>query len=241
MNVRLKIVRAAILRKKSPSQIWKQLQDEGVEISRNTVRYTIARFRTRGHLQNKKRGGRPRQFTQVHMKLLDELMEANGELTSTDLRRELHRACGINFATSTIRNRRIELGWVFKPTQFAQNIRRQNRIKRLIHVRELALTNETYGNVVFTDECSIELENHARITFHKKGTKPKFKGRPKRPYKLHVWAGISKRGATDIVIFEGIMRQELFADILRDALLPFGRKTFPEGFRLMLDNDQVGS
>ncbi|KAJ8027043.1 Transposable element Tc1 transposase [Holothuria leucospilota] len=33
------------------------------------------------------------------------------------------------------------------------------------------------------------------------------------------------------------MRQEFFVDILKDALLPFGRKLFPEGFRLMQDND----
>ena len=32
--------------------------------------------------------------------------------------------------------------------------------------------------------------------------------------KVHVWAGISKNGPTAIYFFDGIMKQELFVDIL---------------------------
>lgn len=31
----------------------------------------------------------------------------------------------------------------------------------------------------------------------------------KHPYKVHVWAGISKRGATRILIFMGIMKKRI--------------------------------
>lgn len=33
------------------------------------------------------------------------------------------------------------------------------------------------------------------------------------------------------------MKKEFFVDILRDALIPFGQKYYPLGFRLMQDND----
>ena len=54
----------------------------------------------------------------------------------------------------------------------------------------------------------------------------------KHPTKVHVWAGISKNGPTAICIFDGIMKQELFVDIL--ALI---NALYPGGHRLMMDND----
>ena len=41
--------------------------------------------------------------------------------------------------------------------------------------------------------------------------------RPKHPTKVHVWAGISKRGRTGICIFEGIMKKEMFVTVFGGA------------------------
>ena len=60
--------------------------------------------------------------------------------------------------------------------------------------------------------------------------------RAKHPTKVHVWAGISWIGATEIVIFDGLMDAEGYADILRTALLPFLREKLPQ-HRLMQDDD----
>ena len=54
-------------------------------------------------------------------------------------------------------------------------------------------------------ETSVQLECHQRHSFRKKGQPPKLKPRPKHPVKVHVWAGISKKGATQVCIFEGKM------------------------------------
>ena len=61
--------------------------------------------------------------------------------------------------------------------------------------------------------------------------------RPKHPLKVHVWAGISWVGATEIIIFDGIMDAQGYADILRAGLLPFPRSKLPVSHRLMQDND----
>ena len=61
--------------------------------------------------------------------------------------------------------------------------------------------------------------------------------RPKHPLKVHVWAGISLRGATQICIFDGIMDALLYVEILRSTLLPFIAEKYPEGHRFMQDND----
>jgi len=66
----------------------------------------------------------------------------------------------------------------------------------------------------------------------------KLKPKVKHPYKVHVWAGISKRGATPILLFTGIMKADFYVDsILRDTLLPFVDQTFPDGYRFQQDND----
>lgn len=61
--------------------------------------------------------------------------------------------------------------------------------------------------------------------------------RPKHPTKLHIWAGISLRGRTGVCIFEGIMDQLLYIEILDKTLLPFVKDVYPDGHRLMADND----
>ena len=60
--------------------------------------------------------------------------------------------------------------------------------------------------------------------------------RHKHPTKVHVWAGI-KAGRMGICIFDGIMKKELFTDILDSTLLLFIREVYPDGHRYMMDNN----
>lgn len=43
---------------------------------------------------------------------------------------------------------------------------------------------------------------------------PPMHARPKHPYKVHAWAGISKRGATRLRLFTGCMDSDGYVDIL---------------------------
>ena len=61
--------------------------------------------------------------------------------------------------------------------------------------------------------------------------------RAKHPTKLHIWAGISEKGVTEICIFEGIMNAALYTDILENTLVPFVNDQFPDGHKFMQDND----
>ena len=61
---------------------------------------------------------------------------------------------------------------------------------------------------------------------------------PKHPYKVHVWTGISRRGTTSILIFDGIMKSSFYIDsILTLGLLSFIKRVFPDRHRLQQDND----
>lgn len=53
-----------------------------------------------------------------------------------------------------------------------------------------------------------------------------------------MWGGISKRGATELIIFDGIMDGDFYRDkIVKEGLIPFIRSKFPDHHRLMQDND----
>ena len=67
----------------------------------------------------------------------------------------------------------------------------------------------------------------AILTFYQKLGQPKLKGKLKHPVKLHVWAGIAKRGTAELIVFEGIMDVQFnVSEILTNWLLPFIRTTF---------------
>ena len=96
---------------------------------------------------------------------------------------------------------------------------------------------EQFDDVIFTDECTVQLCHHGRLCFRKEKEPRVLKQRPKHPTKIHVWGGISKRGATRIIMFNGIMNAIKFGKIIESGLVPFVKSIFPDGHRLQQDND----
>ena len=71
----------------------------------------------------------------------------------------------------------------------------------------------------------------------KERTTKKFKPIPKDPLKVHIWGGISARGATQIVIFTGKLCATKLLKMFKVSLVPLITKVYPDGHRLMQDND----
>ena len=86
--------------------------------------------------------------------------------------------------------------------------------------------------MVLRMQSAVQLESHQRHSYRKIGEPATLKPRPKHPLKLHVWAGISRRGPTPIVIFSGTMNADLCN---RVSSLLFGAHTLLH--RLMQHND----
>ena len=81
------------------------------------------------------------------------------------------------------------------------------------------------SGIIWTDKCSVHLESHCKISYHKRGEPSKMVSRPKHPLKVHVWAWISAKGATAIVIFNGILTATRYTDILDATLVPLKSTT----------------
>ena len=78
------------------------------------------------------------------------------------------------------------------------------------------------------------------LCFRKKLQPRRFKPKPKHPVKVHIWGGggISKHGATAVLIFKGTLTAVRYCIILDQALKPFVDKVFPtKDYRFQQDND----
>ena len=162
-------------------------------------------------------------------------MRLNDETTAMQLYDILIRH-GISISLRTVLRSRQQLGWTFRGSAYCQLIRDANKAKRLVWARQHI--NDDFANVIWTDEASVQLETHRKRCYRKTGECPKPKPRAKHPVKVHVWAGISKDGATEICIFTGIMDAEFYVRILQQCLLPFLQRNFAgKEHRFMQDND----
>ena len=128
---------------------------------------------------------------------------------------------------STIKRARKAAGWVCTKTCYCQMVREVNKVKRLEFCLKVREDNDDFGNVIFTDESSVEIERSTTTRFRKVGETYKPAPKPKHPLKVHVWGGISKHGPMELVIFEGTMDAVLYCQILETSLLPFIRNTLP--------------
>ena len=100
------------------------------------------------------------------------------------------------------------------------------------------LDSAQYLLTIKSQDLNSQLTHHSQTMRVKVGRDRILKPAPKHALKVHVWAGISKRGATNICVFDEIMDGALYIRILQDFLLPFLTEYFPdEDYCFMQDND----
>ena len=142
-----------------------------------------------------------------------------------------------NVSLATIKRNRKECGWVCTCPHYCQLIRDANKVKRKEWCQQQLDNGEQFENVIFTDECTVQLDHCGRLCFRKEKERQILKQRVKHPAKNHIWSGISMRGATRLIMFKGNMNAIRYGKIVEAGLVPFVRTIFPDGHRLQQDND----
>ena len=218
--------------------IKERLKDEGIAVSIKTLFLLVTKYKKTGMVADMPRAKREKLLNDEHYRVIDIALSQNDELTTRQLHSLLLECFpGLRVSLSTVKRARYDLGWVVTSPKYCQMIRDGNKEKRLAWCRKMKQDKERFDNVVFTDESSVMLETHRKKCYRRKGEPRKLKPCPKHPVKVHVWGGISKRGATSVVIFTGIMTAIRYTKILDAGLLPFVKKAFPSGYRFQQDND----
>ena len=200
------------------------LAREGLEVKVSGVSRFIRKFNETGSIARRSGSGRPSKITPQVLTIVERQMQLDDETTAVQLQlQKLLADSGHPLSLKIILTSRRKLGWMFRGSAYCQLIQEANKIKRLEWAKanvSAALSNG-FKDVLYTDESSIQLECHRRFACRKKGTQARLKPRAKHHYKVHVWAGISWKGPTPIVIFEGMMNAPGYIEVLQGGLLPY--------------------
>jgi len=127
-------------------------------------------------------------------------------------------------------------GWVSSLPHYCQMIREVNKQKRYLWCQQQLANSEDFSDVIWSDECSVVIERK-RKTCRRVGQPRKLKPKPKHPLKVHIWGGISMKGATRLVMFKDTLTATRFSKVLKKGLIPFIRSKFPNHHKFQQDND----
>ncbi|CAG2213127.1 unnamed protein product [Mytilus edulis] len=213
------------------------IRSDNVQVSRQGISAFLRRFRQSGSVTDFKVNTRQKMLQEVHLEFIDETIRNDREISAREVAKLLTERFHIPVSETTIKRARQRLGWKHSPTQYCQMVREVNKPKRVNYALECIINRETFDNVIFTDETTVKIQSSTRYSFRKEGEETQAKGKPKHPYQVHVWGGISRQGPTGLYIFTGIMDSVFYQEILNEQLLPFIQEKYPNGHRLVQDND----
>ena len=75
----------------------------------------------------------------------------------------------IKVSEATVKRARKKLGWIKNGPKYCQLVKEKNRIARLAFCEEAIRTKDDFADVIFTDECTVCMETHAKICFRRIG------------------------------------------------------------------------
>ena len=172
-------------------EIRRRLAEEGTTVSIRALYNLTKKFAMHGRIADFKRKPRDEILNNTHYELVDKWMLENDELTAYALLNKLKGEfpdLRPSLSLETVRRARRKLGWVSTTPKYCQLIREGNKAKRLAWCNEQS-ADETFDNVIWTDECSVQLDTHSLRCYRKEGQPKKLKPRPKHPVKIHIGGG----------------------------------------------------
>ena len=160
-----------------PSSIIQTLKEEGIVVSKAGVWFFLKKYRESGRIERSRGSGRTSLITEEIKSVVDAALEHDDETTAVQLLNILDEK-GHKISISTILRCRRKLGWTYRGSAYCQLIREGNKVKRLAWAHEYIHEAETgFNNVIYTDECSVQLETHRRHACRRIGQPPRPKPR----------------------------------------------------------------
>lgn len=133
-----------------------------------------------------------------------------------------------------------KLGWRKISTRFCQFVSNKNRIERVIYCNLCKTHKELFKFSIFLDECIVAMDKNGKFQWYKKGLKGETRSGLQAKYKhaasVNILGGISRRGATKLMIFTGHLNAPGFRYLEDLFIVPFVTEVYPDYHRLHLDN-----
>ena len=159
----------------APPAISAMLSQEGIVASRRGILKFLNRYETSGTIARKPGSGGHAKINDEIKQLIEEKMRSDDETTAKQLQ-QLLTEHGYTISKKNILCCRTVLGWTFRGSSYCQLIRDANKEKRLSWaLKYRSEADGGFGDVLWTDESSVQLETHRRFCCRKKGEAPKNK------------------------------------------------------------------
>ena len=158
---------------KAPT-IAKLLQEEQLKASRVGVAKFIKHYQDTSTIARRPGSGQPSKVTEEIKRIVEEQMQKDDKTMAYQLH-QLLVSKGYSICLRTVLRCRRSLAWTFRGSAYCQMLREVNKAKRL----QWALENQglDFDDVVWTDECTVQLESHRRFCCRKVGQRPRNKPR----------------------------------------------------------------
>ena len=182
-------------------------EEEKLQCTRVGVAMFLKRFETTGTLSRHPGSGRPSKITAEIKRIVENQMQLDDETSAVQLHRLLNDR-GYSLSLRTILRCRTSLGWTFRGSAYCQLIREPNKDKRLAWATDHI--QDTFDDVIFTDETTVQIETHRRFCCRKQGVAPKPKPRYAAGY-IHV------QGASVRTTQRGIGLQQIVSTYMHNV------------------------
>ena len=154
---------------KAPT-ICNLLKAENLSCTREIIFLFLKRYAETHSIARKPGSGRLSKLTAEIKALVEQQMQLDDETTAHQLHRLL-QARGYKISLRTVLRCRRSLGWTFRGSAYCQLIHDVNKQKRLDWAK--ANLMDDFEDILWTDECSVQMESHRRFCCRKIGEAPK--------------------------------------------------------------------
>ena len=142
---------------------------ENLKCSRIGIHKFLKKYEATGSISRRVGSGRPSKVMAEIKQIVEEQMRADNETTAYQVHRLLNEK-GYSISLRMILRCRTALGWTFRGSVYCQLIREANKAKRLMWAQQHL--NDTFEDVIWTDECTVQMESHRRFACRKRGEAP---------------------------------------------------------------------
>ena len=168
---------------------------------------------------------------------------SNRHLTSSDLCQEWYQSTGVEVSTSTIRKSLLRNGLRGCKAKKKPKVSEKQRKARIAWAKEhLNWTSEDWDKVIFSDESTFTIQNHAGNSFVRRRPHEAFSPQCisltiKYPTSVMIWGCMASNGSGRLHICEGMMNATKYASVLETKLLASAQSLFPDEYWIFQDDN----
>ena len=150
----------------------------------------VYRWETNCGLHDQHRSGWPSKITSEMVAFMEAKMEEDDEITSAELHRLISRHFSANISPPPIKRYiRKKMEWVAVRTRFGPMISERNKLKRQEFAQMCLDEEDTFDNVIWSNESSVQLTSHAQTMRVKIGRECVLKPQAKHAFAslIQIW------------------------------------------------------